>query len=142
MGVNFQNPRHTFQSWRDRWIKFLEHRPRPEMSDGDDHVDQGNNEPLPKLHSRLPPKLRSHTASDAVTIASPQQTPIPQSKEFSGSKTFTDEDTALLVNEYDDILNIDESEELNAWQAWADNVCRVSGCVQVFFHKYILTQHP
>ncbi|KAI9736531.1 MAG: hypothetical protein M1818_006042 [Claussenomyces sp. TS43310] len=58
------NPRHTFQSWRDRWIKHLQHR----------RVEE---------------------------------------------QRFTARDAELLVDAYDDILNLDEAKTAVAWQEWA-----------------------
>jgi hypothetical protein len=31
--VNCQHPHHTFQSWRDRWIKYIQHRSHSEIVD-------------------------------------------------------------------------------------------------------------
>lgn len=39
---------------------------------------------------------------------------------------FTEEEIQLLVNDYDDIVNIDEDKAIDAWAAWAVAVGQLS----------------
>ena len=50
---------------------------------------------------------------------SPQSPWIAKSK---GGKLFTPQENRLLIENYDDIMNIDENEEINAWAAWSVKV--------------------
>ena len=40
----------------------------------------------------------------------------------TAGKAFTDEDTELLEDSYEDILNLDEDQIIDAWVTWAENV--------------------
>ncbi|RDW75340.1 hypothetical protein BP6252_06482 [Coleophoma cylindrospora] len=115
-----KNPRHTFQSWRDRWIKILEPRLGPTVFDEDDKEEQEINEPSPITARQPSSKPQSRPTSSAAPVVSTKHIKAPQTKESPIRMIFTDEDTALLEENYDDIMNIAEDEELNAWQAWAD----------------------
>jgi hypothetical protein len=50
-----------------------------------------------------------------------QKSPTPP-KEFSGDNSFTEHDAEMLMEYYDDILNIDETRIIAAWQRWAEVV--------------------
>jgi hypothetical protein len=40
----------------------------------------------------------------------------------TAGKHFTDKDTELLDDAYEDILNLDEDHIIDAWMTWAENV--------------------
>ncbi|RDW85485.1 hypothetical protein BP5796_03810 [Coleophoma crateriformis] len=114
-----KNPRHTFQSWRDRWIKILEPRLGPAVFDEDDEEEEIN-EPSPITTRQPSSKPQSRPTSSDAPAVSTRHMKAPQTKESPISIIFTDEDTALLEEDYDDIINVADYNELNAWQAWAD----------------------
>ncbi|KAL8736682.1 MAG: hypothetical protein Q9166_000048 [cf. Caloplaca sp. 2 TL-2023] len=91
-----QNPRHTWQSWRDRWVKTLKHLPRSafisQNAPPTPPADQG-------VENSVPPK-----------VAEKQQT---------GRKPFTEEDAQELLSAGFDIENIDPDQKKQAWSAWA-----------------------
>jgi hypothetical protein len=41
----------------------------------------------------------------------------------TAGRHFTEEDTELLEDAYDDILNLSDDQFIDAWLAWAENVC-------------------
>jgi hypothetical protein len=43
-------------------------------------------------------------------------------KTTSSGQPFTEEDCDLLWDEYEDIMNIDETLFIDAWEAWAEKV--------------------
>ncbi|RDL36993.1 uncharacterized protein BP5553_04426 [Venustampulla echinocandica] len=117
------NSRHTFQSWRDRWVKYVSHRARPELSD-----EEGDEGPLPPPTSRIsrrhvsrPPTHAS--SSNAAQSRPPQTTPPKQTADQPGVQTpkpFSMRDEQQLLDAYDDIMNIDDEKVIAAWSAWAD----------------------
>lgn len=44
----------------------------------------------------------------------------------TAGNSFTDEDTELLDESYEDILNLAEDQVIDAWITWAENVCLFS----------------
>lgn len=149
-----QNNRHTSQSWRDRWVKYVSFRPRPPLPEedpednvGDGPATSGNiqlrpqsrktpTQPDPQPAPR-PTKLPSRTqaSSSATRVVErnglrPKKTPSASSKGSSavgkstGGTNFTEEETHELLNAYDDILNLDEDQIIDAWIAFAAEVSR------------------
>jgi hypothetical protein len=41
----------------------------------------------------------------------------------TAGKHFTENDTDLLLDSYDDILNLSDDQVIDAWLAWAAKVC-------------------
>lgn len=132
-----QNPRHPYQSWRDRYIKFHQGKPLPDVSNDDSPGPV--NEPVNHQRSR-PQAVRQangaesdrddddegedqessapHNVSTRVKAA-PNQTPrIVEGEEF------TEADHDLVETEYEHILEI-ETKRVNivdAWNAFAELV--------------------
>ncbi|KAJ4423870.1 hypothetical protein N0V82_001454 [Gnomoniopsis sp. IMI 355080] len=109
-------PHHTWQSWRDRWVKGLRSKPRPAFSEEeiqaeiDEHGDQSPEPgPGPASASRRPQTiqaapLQSEPSNNQNEPATPSaRVPIPAtptSSRPSGSKGrtfFTEEEDRLLV---------------------------------------------
>ncbi|PMD31138.1 hypothetical protein L207DRAFT_573195 [Hyaloscypha variabilis F] len=141
-----KNNRHTFQSWRDHWIKDLSHRPRPTLSEDDEDGEEEEGDELSKAYSPKfrPPVRQQNTARTATVqrnapVSSSSSRP-PQARAMVDRKparksspppsspvkptagnAFTDEDTELLSDAYEDILNLDEDHIIDAWVTWAEN---------------------
>jgi hypothetical protein len=47
---------------------------------------------------------------------------MPFVAKSSGGNNFSNEEKQFLLNGYDDIMNIDEDQAINAWAAWAVEV--------------------
>ena len=137
-----KNNRHTFQSWRDRWVKQLSFRPRPTLPEDDE--DEEDDEPpaqdgptyrLPVNRRDLPGAvvpLRSTQAASSSSARSPpsrnaserkaERTSAPapsRPARPAGNDVFTDDETELLVEEYAAILDVKNDQEIDAWQSWA-----------------------
>ncbi|KAF8857978.1 hypothetical protein BDZ45DRAFT_690436 [Acephala macrosclerotiorum] len=138
------NNRHTFQSWRDRWIKHVSMLPRPEdTEDNSDEEDikgkEGDNEPAPSRRpiarspSSVPrPTARrdlpvSRVAKGRPPVEPPQNSsPIalspnanPYVQRSVGGNVFSEEETQELLDRYDEIINIADDQQIDAWIAWA-----------------------
>ncbi|KAL9118336.1 MAG: hypothetical protein Q9187_005120 [Circinaria calcarea] len=93
------NPRHTWQSWRDRWVRHLKDRPRPARI-------PANAPPTPPLEQIAEHKvnLRQHNETKKVKAK---------------AAIFTDEDAKALLAQAGDILNMHPERIDDAWQKWA-----------------------
>lgn len=93
-----QNARHTWQSWRDRWVKTLSFRPRPAH--------------LPANAPPTPPTDQS----DATM--SKNKDPLTTRVGIA----FTSEDAQALLAVAGDIMKILLENQEDAWQTWSDSV--------------------
>lgn len=148
-----RQPHHTWQSWRDRWVKVLRNKPRPNIPDEeiqaemDQHRDallQSTPEPTRAVR---PPHL-SQVAATPNQQSSNQHNPTtphrratsaaaPSSSRHLGPKEkvpFTKEDDQLLLKfiEYVRHRNVSEGREENAnlrgnaiYKDLAEEVCHV-----------------
>ncbi|KAL8834258.1 MAG: hypothetical protein Q9170_003845 [Blastenia crenularia] len=92
-----KNPRHTWQSWRDRWVKYLKSLPRSAF--------------VPPNAPPTPPAERTGAASETLSLAKPQK---------AVHKPFSQDDAELLLENGDDIMNIHSDRYHDAWQEWAE----------------------
>ncbi|KAL9012911.1 MAG: hypothetical protein Q9173_002352 [Seirophora scorigena] len=94
-----QNPRHTFQSWRDRWVKYLKDRPRSAF-----------------ISQEAPPTPPAEPSVDAKASSKPATPQQARPKPFSKA----DAETLLSVGH--DIMNILPENANEAWtrQEWQD----------------------
>lgn len=144
--VWMQNSRHTFQSWRDHWIKDLSTRPRPTLPEAggdEDDEDEPSEDDGPKFRQPVRQQYVAQVAkvSRNAAPASSSTSRVSQSRNMierkpvgksspthsspvkpTAGNNFTDEDTELLDGVYGDILNLDEDQIIDAWVAWAENV--------------------
>ncbi|PQE33810.1 Rap1 Myb domain-containing protein [Rutstroemia sp. NJR-2017a WRK4] len=123
-------PQHTAQSWRDRWVKqLLPRRPGDYPLEEPDDASIPNPQPtkqnravggvsLPRQRvssSAIEPKTgRSYSATSSKRPVSPIRP-----KESERGMAFTEEDDACLRKEFQDILDLREDKEIDAWAAWA-----------------------
>lgn len=91
-----QNARHPWQSWRDRWIKYLKGRPRPAFV-------PANAPPTPPSDH---PPIRSDV--EMARKGKPKKT------------TFSIDDVKALLEAGEDIMTILPERLDEAWEAWAD----------------------
>ncbi|KAG9238911.1 hypothetical protein BJ875DRAFT_286677 [Amylocarpus encephaloides] len=144
--LEMKNPRHTFQSWRDRWIKYVSYHARPALpTDDDDELDNREDEideitrPKPATTTRRPaPKVspkRPTKVSEPTPIPSKSKTTRDNGLEHEGEspepstssrpvilatcKPFTPKENRLLQQSYADIENLDEDRTIDAWMNWA-----------------------
>ncbi|KAK8085118.1 hypothetical protein PG997_006389 [Apiospora hydei] len=104
-----KNPRHTFQSWRDRWVKKVSMKPRPDVP-GEEPEAQDAVEPEP-------------TASLQRTSASsrPQPTPSPVKQERKSRVKFTaEEDRELTQYVLERTANTGHDRGNKVFQEYAD----------------------
>ncbi len=96
-----QNPRHPWQSWRDRWIKHLSSRPRPTQA-GEDT-------------SRAPKAKEESSANKAFDR---KQDRVSKDRRKDKVK-FTADDALTLLGHSEDILDIDTNNLPDAWAKYA-----------------------
>ncbi|KAF2726155.1 hypothetical protein K431DRAFT_280177 [Polychaeton citri CBS 116435] len=99
-----QNQRHTFQAWRDRYLKkfMVKHQVITDQKPTTEHVIQ-------ELNPAQPP------------VSMPTPTPSPDiPPQPVNAYGFTDSETHKLIEEMEDILDVSESREDEAWDAWAE----------------------
>ncbi|KAI4097887.1 MAG: hypothetical protein LQ344_000159 [Seirophora lacunosa] len=92
-----KNPRHTFQSWRDRWVKYLKDRPRSAF-----------------ISQEAPPTPPAEPSVDAKASSKP---PTPQQ---ARPKPFSKADAETLLSVGHDIMNILPENANEAWARWAE----------------------
>jgi hypothetical protein len=139
-----KNPRHTFQSWRDRWIKYVSHRAHTALPDEEEEVDDAvGYKPPPRARtaSRIAsnPTKKGATGSSPTSAAPSSGTRLPPTRKnstetktepepvteasklvkLSTGNQFTDEEDELLLDSSKEILNLDSRQELDAWFNWA-----------------------
>ncbi|KAH6679048.1 hypothetical protein B0J14DRAFT_685928 [Halenospora varia] len=197
-----KNPRHTFQSWRDRWIKYVQYRPRPSLTDedeeeGEEEEDATSPQPLAKpaissrrtapppvaaiasssraqpqplvsdyemeeegeeieaeesSTARLParvksePPLRPTTSKPSSRTVGPSSVSLPpaiksvknaqtarnrairnvaafkpttNSPSATQNSAFTEDEMQMMLDNYDDIMNIRDDMIIDAWLQWA-----------------------
>jgi hypothetical protein len=142
--VKMQNNRHTFQSWRDRWIKNLSTRPRHALIEADEEDEDADDpsaddgpkfrQPVRKQHAPQVDNAHRDTSessspsrtsqSRGIMERKPVRKPSPYSSPAkpTAGNSFTDEDTELLDDNYEDIINLAEDQIIDAWITWAESV--------------------
>ncbi|KAL8860483.1 MAG: hypothetical protein Q9178_003142 [Gyalolechia marmorata] len=93
-----QNPRHTWQSWRDRWVKTLKILPRSAFASQD-----------------APPTPPADQSVEA------NRSPRVTKREKMGRIRFTQEDAKALLNHGDDIEALEPHNKQQAWSKWANS---------------------
>ncbi|KAI7217177.1 hypothetical protein KC333_g4356 [Hortaea werneckii] len=132
------NPRHTFQAWRDRYIKKLMGNPpagcarsstspaASKAKDGHKSVSEGQgragateddspereNNALERKEFRLP-----RSSQQASSKPAPSQSP---EKQGAPAPEFDETDFEALMGEADDIYRLHKSQVRDAWKAWAE----------------------
>ncbi|KAL8742856.1 MAG: hypothetical protein Q9190_004719 [Brigantiaea leucoxantha] len=91
--LEYKNPRHTWQSWRDRWVKYLKGLPRPAF-----------------VSANAPPTPPLERADHGSEVESGVQDKVK----------FTQEDAEKLLGFADDILKIPPENLDEAWSKWAE----------------------
>lgn len=154
----FQYPHHTWQSWLDRWKRYVSVKKRPLLED-EDEDEENDLEPMP-----IPPKPRQPRNQPSVSRSIPRSAPpplipppaksrpapepklpthaslaSPVASERShnstrslkanpfilkspGGDVFTNEETELLFDAYDDIMDLSDDQVIDAWIAWSMEV--------------------
>lgn len=125
----FQNNRHTAQSWRDRWVKYVSHYNRPESGDEAPPSPPHSPGPVTKRANQsaqrttLRPKVPAEHTSISRRNAEPGVSAAAATRPYVAKSArglhFTEEEKFLLKNSYDDIMNIDEDLVIDAWTTWA-----------------------
>lgn len=105
------NPRHTFQSWRDRWLKYVKFQNR-ELSRNRDLLARDE---APST-TDVPPHVSPRRTQAAAPSSKRVNEPLIVKNEF------TDEEIEDLMDNYKDILKIDPDREQEAWNTWADRI--------------------
>lgn len=147
-----KHPHHTWQSWRDRWVKGLRSRPRPTFADEeiqaeiDEHRAQSP-EPAPgpasasrRPQTRQAAPLQSRPSNNQNGPANtPARAPIPANPTSSspsgpkGRTSFTEEEDRLLLGLIEEVRrnnranNRSENKNLGGnaiYKDFANKVCR------------------
>ncbi|KAI7535142.1 hypothetical protein KC331_g12183 [Hortaea werneckii] len=132
------NPRHTFQAWRDRYIKKLMGNPpagcvrsstspaASKAQDGhksaskgqgragatEDESPDSENNALERKEFKLP-----RSSQQASSKPAPSQSP---EKQGAPAPEFDETDFEALMGEADDIYRLHKSQVRDAWKAWAE----------------------
>jgi len=147
-------PHHTWQSWADRWKKYVSQRARPtlpEDDDEDEEEEEDDIEPAPVAPTRRaptttrpvpraaqttvspPPKSRPKSHSERLNQA-PVVSPVPSARsqdspasiranpfllKSTGGNVFSNEESQLLFDAYDLIMDLSDDQAIDAWIAWS-----------------------
>ncbi|KAL8889774.1 MAG: hypothetical protein Q9215_003016 [Flavoplaca cf. flavocitrina] len=93
-----RNSRHTWQSWRDRWVKTLKDSPRSAFISQD-----------------APPTPPDDPSAETVRLSNPVE------DQMATRKPLTNEDRETLLSVGHDIEGITPDNQEQAWSKWADN---------------------
>ena len=101
--LEVRNPRHTFQAWRDRYIKKLMDNP-PAGVNGDAAVS-GEDQEGPGQHAAQEPDTPAQQLERKIVVA---------------GEEFEEEDSDRLISMGGDIVNLAPDRKDEAWEAFAD----------------------
>ncbi|OJD12039.1 hypothetical protein AJ78_07310 [Emergomyces pasteurianus Ep9510] len=121
-------PHHTFQSWRDRYLKKVKSRPRPVAP------ERGRS-------SEAAVRERDGEArgeQDQPVDASRTRSLASSSKRYAN---FTEEEKEDLLTHAKDILNIEDDKEDEAWSVYAENTGKSVTEWKSFFQNVILPEY-
>ncbi|TQS34805.1 hypothetical protein Golomagni_04799 [Golovinomyces magnicellulatus] len=130
MQLEQKNNRHTYQSWRNRWIRHVSKSKPIKHIEATNHSDQthkvingeqkindigscntsGSREIKPASHSKMEP-----TKCTNFKFTSNNEDWSNSTK----SNLFTTEDIDLLILVHPDIVKVDDDHEIDAWNTWA-----------------------
>lgn len=86
----FQYNHHSAQSWRDRWVKYVSNRPRPNLPQEDPQPDAG-------VRGSPPPQSQAGPSNvQSIPARSPSSTPRKKAT-VQGRNKFTQEDDEILL---------------------------------------------
>lgn len=126
-----KNPRHTSQSWRDRWVKYVSYRPRPEANgDSDSEGDNAGDSQLPLSINRMYHPSISGAPTQGSLLSAAQDRPFQAAtpKQTEGqqdvqtARPCSMRDKQQLLDAYDDIMDLPDDSVIAAWTGWADMV--------------------
>ena len=126
----------------------MSHRPRPTIPEDDDDEEEeedgvDDRGPIYSSPQWRPPQSRRSVQRPATVPAKPPERPstlppverptvqktMPKSprvrlhvEKSAGGENFTHEETELLLDAYDDVLNLREDKVIDAWITWATAV--------------------
>ncbi|KAI9793297.1 MAG: hypothetical protein M1833_000796 [Piccolia ochrophora] len=133
-----ENPRHTFQSWRDRWIKYVSHKPR-RTAPSDDVPPHCSDMPHPSDPSTKGPPQDAILSPGSTLDQSSQQGPQGEARQ---SPTLTAEETKFLLENSHTILNIHEDELDALWaKVGQEFPHHTASAWRSFFEKTVLPMH-
>lgn len=149
-----RHPNHTWQSWRERWIKILRNRPRPSFSDEeiqlevDQHRAQSSEAAAGphRTPRRNQPSVAAHSGPQSSSIHNGPANPTARAPKAAapvssgharrtGRVFFTEEDDQLLLNYIKGVRqkNLKNGREMNKnlvgnviYQDFAETVCHVT----------------
>ncbi|KAG4438097.1 hypothetical protein IFR05_006418 [Cadophora sp. M221] len=148
-------PHHTWQSWLDRWKRYVSGKKRPLLEDKDEDEEndlepmavppkprQPRNQPsvsrsIPRSAPRpsIPPSARSRpTPQPKLPTQDSLASPVASKRSHNSTKSlkanpfilkspggdfFTNEETELLFDAYDAIMDLSDDLVIDAWIAWS-----------------------
>lgn len=138
------NPRHTFQSWRDRYVKYL--MVKPPISVGAPSVATPNT--VPRNAPPTPPGEQAVRAPIRSTPAAPAAT-MDGASDFGGAASPIPDQPAFQQKDYDtllslaaDIQQVSIASYRAAWQEWAKaNPSHSAKEWQDYFESTVLPVH-
>ncbi|KAI1859099.1 hypothetical protein JX265_010576 [Neoarthrinium moseri] len=86
-------PHHTYQSWRDRWVKKLQHQPRPEVSDSELSPPPPDDHPA---HASAPSPAARRTGSQTPQVTTAPTADPASSRRPTRARFSTDEDELVI----------------------------------------------
>ncbi|KKZ68606.1 hypothetical protein EMCG_05763 [[Emmonsia] crescens] len=118
-------PQHTFQSWRDRYLKKVKDRPRPVTAEHRGSSAAAACKPDEETRGELAQPADTSRARALVSSSIRYE-------------NFTEEEKEDLLTHAKDILNIEDGKEDEAWSAYAKNTGKSVAEWKSFFQNVIL----
>ncbi|KAH7410667.1 hypothetical protein BKA64DRAFT_359350 [Cadophora sp. MPI-SDFR-AT-0126] len=148
-------PHHTWQSWLDRWKRYVSTKKRPTLPEDDEDEDEDDVEsalvaPKPKQPRKLPSISRRDRRPVRISVSPPPKSrpkshkelpnessivsPVPSARsqnsstslqanpfllKSTGGNVFTNEETQLLFDAYDAVIDLSDDQVIDAWIAWS-----------------------
>ncbi|CAI6332202.1 unnamed protein product [Periconia digitata] len=133
-----QHPQHPWQSWRDRYVKQLRHRPPSAFNIPDNALpspptDESKNKP--KTAAR--PALEQGAASSLEKVTSTNNKNIALGEL---EKLFSSGDWEEMYAFKEEITNLEGEEHINAWKSFAEKRSQSATLLQQYFERIVKPQ--
>ncbi|KAL1610669.1 hypothetical protein SLS60_002339 [Paraconiothyrium brasiliense] len=142
-----KHPRHTWQSWRDRYVKILQHRPPSAFNIPDNAPPSPPSDapaepaPVPAPTSNAKATTTTSGSSSRKAKASKKVTSVEYTvEELTAQGLFEKEDWEMLYAFAADISKWEGEEYRQGWRGWAEGRPQTAGQWRQYFEKVVWPQ--
>ncbi|OCL14933.1 hypothetical protein AOQ84DRAFT_384395 [Glonium stellatum] len=130
-----ENPRHPWQSWRDRYIKQLMNKPPSAFVSANPPPSPPSDQPIKRVSRNLPKSTKKFVSVRAREDAKMEEATSPVTM-----PTFTKQDWDDLYENVPAILRCDVATYLQAWEKWAAGTPQSAEQWRTYYEKKVVPQ--